>query len=228
MPESSITVTLDKRLAPVFAAVGAALGLACSLAVGPVVGWLLRTVDGAPAPLRLIDQLPLVWAMPLLTVVGLVGGWIVFGIWGEEVGQVTVDAQDVVLTSGKRRATYARAEIAGIFLDKDELVLLDHQSHELSRTRSDSGLAGRLERAFGQFGYPWMGTTDPHDARFTTWVDRSRDLEPRAHELLRGRARALADKRPGAAEEAREELMRMGVVVRDRGEEQEYRRVEPG
>jgi len=225
--ENSITVTLDKRLAPVFAAVGAVLGFALSFAVGPVVGWMLETVDGAPAPLRLLDQLPFVVLLPGLTVAGLIAGWIVFGIWGEEVGEIRVDPDELVLRSGKRRSSYRREEIAEIFLDKDELVLLDPRSRELSRTTSDSGLAAKLSEAFGRFDYPWVGTADPREELFTRWVDRSRDLQPHVHDLLRSRSRALADGRTGAAEEVRDELLRHGVVVRDRDGEQQYRTVEP-
>ncbi len=219
----AVTVTLDRRFAPAFVVVGAALGLGAAFAVGPLVDWLLDTVDGAPAPLRLIDQLPLGWAVALLTVAGAIAGLLVFAVWGDEVGEVTVDAERVVIAGTKASTSFTREEIAQIFLDKDELVLLDARSRELSRTPSDGAVAGRLAAALERFDYPWAGTSDPHE--FTPWVDRSPDLDARAHELLRRRRRALADGRTGTAEEARDELLELGVVVRDRGGRQQYRRV---
>lgn len=224
MPDAGVTVTLDRRFAPAFITVGAAVGLGVAFAVGPVVAWLLEMVDGAPAPLRLLDQLPLGWAIALLVLAGALAGWYVFLGWGREVGEVTVDAQRVVIAGSTGSVSFARAEIADIFLDKDELVLLDARSRELSRTTSDSAVAHRLAAAFEQFDYPWRGTGDPHE--FSAWVDRSPDLDAPAHELLRRRRRALADGRTGVAEEARDELLDLGIVVRDRGGRQEYRRVE--
>ena len=93
----------------------------------------------------------------------------------------------------------------------------------LSRTASDGAIAGRLAAALERFGYPWAGTSDPHE--FTLWVDRSPNLEARVHELLRRRRRALDDGRTGTAEEARDALIELGVVVRDRDGRQEYRLV---
>ena len=226
MSDASITIALDKKYAPVFIAVGAGLGLAAAAAVGPVVAWMLATVDGAPAPLRLVDQLPTTWAIPLLMLAGGVVGWFIFAVWGEEVGTVTVTHDDVLISGSKTSASFSREEIAEAFLDKDELVLLDASSRELSRTSSDGAVAQRLAAAFERFGYLWAGTTDPRDGQFTPWVDRSRDLEAHLHELLRRRRRAMADGRTGEAEEARDELLAAGIVVRDRGEQQQYRRVD--
>lgn len=138
---------------------------------------------------------------------------------------MTVSADEVVIRGSKAAATYSRDEIAEVFLDKDELVLLDPRSRELSRTTSDSAVPGLLRAAFERFGYAWAGTTDPRDTQFAEWVDRSPDLDARAHELLRRRRRALADGRSGTAEEAREGLLDLGIIVRDRGDRQQYRRV---
>lgn len=224
MSDTAVTVRVDRRFGPAFGAVGAALGLGAAFAVGPVVGWLLDTVDGAPAPLRVLDQLPFGWALVLLTVAGGVAGWAVYAVWGEDVGEVRVDAERVVVARSTTTTTFSREEVAKIFLDKDELVMLDARSHELSRTTSDSAVAGRLGAAFERFGYPWSGIGDPHE--FTPWVDRDPALDARVHDALRSRRRALADGRTGAAEEARDELRDLGVVVRDRDGRQEFRRVE--
>ncbi|WP_120003036.1 hypothetical protein [Nesterenkonia muleiensis] len=218
-----ITVTVDSKMAPAFAAAGAVIGLVASLLVGPAVSWLLERIDTAPAPLRLIDQLPLIWSMPLLTLLGAFGGWVVFSIWNDEVGRVVVDQESVRLESKKSSSIFSRQEIAEIFLDKDELVIVDDRLGELSRTVSDNGLAEKLTQAFTSYEYPWAGTKDPRDDAFTDWVDRSPGLDSAAHSLLRARRRALTDGKTGEAESLRDELAERGVVVRDRGEKQQYR-----
>lgn len=223
MAHPSSTVKLSSALIPAFVAVGAAVGLGLALAVGPAVGWMLDRLDSAPAPLRLLDQLPLVWAIPLLTVLGAVAGWLVFSMWSEKVGRVLVDERTVRLENKKATVEFSRDEIAQIFLDKDELVLLDGASQELSRTDSESGLAESFAQAFGTFEYPWLGTTDPRETAFTDWVDRSKSLNEATHQLLRARRRALTDGKVGEAESLREQLAAQGVVVRDRGERQQYR-----
>lgn len=223
MTESSVTVTVDSKLSPVFAAVGALVGLGAALLIGPVVSWLLERIETAPGLLRLIDQLPLIAAAPLLMVAGAAGGWLVFALWNEEVGRVVIDRQEVRIESKETSAVYAQDEIAEAFLDKDELVLIGDRLRELSRTTSDAGLAAKLSEAFSAFGYTWAGSQDPRDDAFQDWSDRSRDLAADTHELLRARRRALADEKSGEAEALRDDLAQRGVVVRDRDKRQQYR-----
>lgn len=223
MSRSSVTVTVDSKFAPTFASVGAGIGLVVALLVGPVVSWLLDRIDTAPAPLRLIDQLPLVWSAPILTIVGAVVGWVFFSMWNEEVGRVVIDHQGLRLESRGSPAVFAREEIAEIFMDKDELVLVDEDSRELSRTTSDNSLAQRLSEALTTFGYPWAGAKDPRESAFCDWVDRSPRLDESTHDILRARRRALTDEKTGEAQARRDELAERGVIVRDRDQKQQYR-----
>src|SRR5690606_837139 len=110
----------------------------------------------------------------------------------------------------------ARERIGGVFTDGRDLIVTDSATNELLRVNTDKVLVDRLRDAFERFDYPWQGTRDPHDHAFATWVDGSGLLDARTHDLLRARQRALADKRPGAAEDARDELRNLGIAVRDR------------
>lgn len=226
MSDASTTVSLNSTLGAVFAGAGAAAGFGVAFLVGPVVGWLLERIDSAPGPLRLVDQLPLAASIPLLAVLGALAGWIVFSLWSDDVGRVVIDQQAVRLESKVTTAEYLRAEIAQIFLDKDDLVLIGDGAQELSRTSSDSGLAPRLAQALEQFDYPWCGVGDPRETEFADWVDRSAALSEHSHTLLRARRRALADSRAGEAESLRDQLADQGIVVRDRKERQQYRLLE--
>src|SRR5690625_1233074 len=228
MSESSVTVTVDSKFGPPFAVVGAGIGLVLALLVEPVVSWLLERIDTAPAPLLLTYHLPLVWSAPLLTVLGGVVGWILFSLWNDEVGRVVIDHQAMRVEGKDSTAVFPRQEIAEVFLDKDELVLVDGDSRELSRTTSDSSLAHKLSSALTTFDYPWAGARDPRESAFVDWVDRSPELEEPVHTLLRARRRALADQKSGEAESTREQLSEHGVIVRDRDKKQQYRLISQG
>ncbi|MEV0375116.1 hypothetical protein AB0I10_36000 [Streptomyces sp. NPDC050636] len=223
--EPSVTVRLPGAWLWAVILGGAALGLGAAFAVGPLADWMISFFDGAPGPLRLAAALPLVWAVPVLTLVGGVAGALVAGAWHAENPVIEVGTDSVVVhnTTGGRHVE--RALVAEVFTDGRELVLRDADGREHVRTRVDNGLAGRLKSAFEQQGYPWRGTVDPHEADYTTWVDNAPGLEERVHTLLRMRQRALADDRTGAADEAREELRALGISVRDRDKAQQYREV---
>jgi hypothetical protein len=206
---ASTTITLDRRLTTVFITVGAAAGLALALIAGPVTAWLLDRLDSAPVFLRIIVEFPLAVTLPVLTVIGAVAGWFVFAVWEGEVGSVTLDDDGVLITQEKAATRFTREEVAEAFLDREELVLVDADSRELSRTPSDAGLHARLCAAFEARDIPWRGAVDPRQD----------------HDLLRARQRALSDKRAGEAAALRDQLRDRGLVVRDRDEAQQVRRI---
>ncbi|WP_029089401.1 YqeB family protein [Brevibacterium album] len=210
-----------------FALTGAAVGLGAAFVVRPVLGWLLGLVGDAPAPLRLAALLPLPWAIGVLTLAGLVGGWLIASIWGEGLGEVEVRADGVAVRRKGGNRFVPRAGIAEAYADKDELVLADPEGRELLRTPTDSMLHARLGAALTAQGIAWRGARDPREAEYREWVEGDGALDPEAEKLLRTRAYALQDKRKGAAAEAREALLGRGVVVRDRDGDQQYRRVPP-
>ncbi|MFD9242157.1 PH domain-containing protein [Streptomyces sp. NPDC059556] len=223
--EPPVTVRLPEAWLWVVILIGAGLGVGAAFTVGPVADGMIRLFDGAPGPLGLAAALPLVWAVPVLALVGAVAGAWVAGVWRSENPVVEVGADGVVVHDGAGGRHVARAQLAEVFTDGRELVLRGADGGEHVRTRVDSGLAERLRSAFEQHGYPWRGTVDPHEAAYTVWVDNTPDLDERAHALLRKRRRAIADDRTGAADEAREELRAQGISVRDRGKVQQYRTV---
>jgi hypothetical protein len=162
--------------------------------------------------------------VPALTVVGALAGVYVAVLARRQSPILSVNGAHVAIEEGASVRQLAREQIAAVFTDGRDLVVLDHMEGELARIRAADLPAGRLGGAFQRFGYPWHGTTDPREAEFVRWVDGSPDLDAKTHALLRTRMRALADKRVGAAEDALDELRARGVAVRDRGGAQQYRR----
>lgn len=204
--------------------VGAALGVGLAFAVGPVVTWLVDVIGGAPGLLRVLARIPLPWAVPALAVVGAVVGAMVGHAWQKDNSVVTVGPDALVVRYAGRDIHMGRDQIGAVFIDGPELVILDAAGRPLSRSKADDVLINPLRSAAETFGYPWLGTSDPHETDYVTWVDRSPDLDESAHALLRARHRALTDKRPGEAAQALDALHAAGLVVRDRAGAQQYRR----
>ncbi|MFC7327602.1 hypothetical protein [Marinactinospora rubrisoli] len=224
-PEArEVTVRIPTAWRCLVLSAGAVLGFGAAFIVGPVVDGLVRLADGAPAPLRLAAELPLAWAVPVLTATGLVLGAWLLREWERENPVVTVSGEEVVVRRAGVGLRVARDLVDGVCADGHDLVLVDRETVELVRVPADRVLVGGLRRAFQRFGYPWRGQTDPHESAFAAWVDGDPDLGERAHALLRARHRALADKRTGAAEDARDALRDLGIAIRDRRGGQQYRR----
>lgn len=222
MTENATTIDIPRGWIVGFCVAGAVVGCGAAFIVAPVVEWLLSLIGDAPGPLRIAALLPLAWAIPVLTLAGAIGGFLLTSEWRKEVSVVTVSSEGVIVESAGAKQYVARDQIAEVFGDGKDLVIADRYTNELSRSRTDGVLLKRLQRAFEEFGYPWGGT-DPYESSYVAWIDGRGDVDDRVNDLLRTRHRALADKRMGAAEDVRDELRALGVVVRDLDDAQQYR-----
>lgn len=221
-PTTTVGVSRALQLATVSATT--ALGAVLGLIVRGLVGWLERTVDGSPGPLRIAAQLPVGVAAGVLTVVGLVGGIVLVAAWQHEVAALTVADDHVELAAGGHRRWMARDEIGEAFLGRaGELTFLDRRGRLLAAASTDGVPKAGIARALTDAGYPWRGDADPYEAEFVRFVDGRDEAPPEVRALLRERAVARAEKRAPTARDLRLRLGEAGVVVRDSGDEQEFR-----
>ncbi|MGQ7788048.1 YqeB family protein [Nesterenkonia sp. K-15-9-6] len=227
-PEAPVTVRLRSRLVLAFTVAGAAMGGLVAMAIGPTAAWLMTRLDSPPTLVEMMDQVRLIWSVPVLMVLGAVIGLWVSSARDRRVGRLTIDSQTVTVDRPEGPAAFQHRDITEVFLDDADLVLLGRAGHELARTPAEDGLASELKEAFTMFGLPWSGTTDPRDVEFHPWVDRSQELDAEMHAMLRDRRRALETGDAAQAEVLRDQLAAHGVMVRDRAGGQQQIRILPG
>ncbi|KAA5829151.1 hypothetical protein ABT337_25385 [Saccharopolyspora hirsuta] len=204
---------------------GGALGLGLGFLVKPLVNWIIDLIGDAPGPLRLAATLPTAWAVPVLAVVGLLAGaWLAAEAKKESL-ELTVDPAGVRLKQDSAERYLRRDQIDAVFQDRKDLVFLDATTRQLARHKSSDLSKDEIRAAFERFGYPWAGEADPHESEFRKWLDGHPDLDEKTNGLLRARSRALADKQHGAAADLADQLQALGVVLRDRDDTQQYRRI---
>ena len=201
----------------VLAGAGAVAGTSWLLRL--VANWLV-TVPGmpVPAPVRILAALP----EPQVTI-GALGGLVLTFVGLHESLTVTVSREKVVLTRIGSSQLLEGAAVQGAFCEGKQLVVLGRYAEELAREPCDLR-EQRLAEAFGRHGYHWLDG-DPYAGEFRRWVPGTTALPREANVLLQARREALDDK--DAADdvrELREELARLGVVVRDDKTRQSWRR----
>lgn len=187
-----------------------------------LVGWLV-TLPWVPfkGPLRLIDSIPEPWGTLGAVAVGLAGGLVLALMWhGERLG-VTVSPERILLEGDEYAATFERADVAAVFVDKKQLVLLGHDTGELARRPSELEVTA-LKAVFTRFDYPWRDG-DPHAGEYRRWVPDIPGLPPGANALLAARAKRLNSLDDTDAKELRAELVKLGVIVRDEKKKQYWR-----
>lgn len=207
--------------------------------LGAGAGWLLKAIAGwivslpwAPlqGPFRLVEELVASFGEPQATIgalsLGAVAGLVLAFIAEQERLIVSVSNSQVRVARGESSQAFDSSSVRAVFVDAKQLVLLGQSGEELVREVSELD-TDRLRAAFVARGYPWLSGGDPYKDEYRLWVEDTPDLPAGADALLNARARALEsgdnDKEDAAA--LREELSRLGIVVKDENRHQYWRRI---
>ncbi|KUL30021.1 YqeB family protein [Actinoplanes awajinensis] len=114
-----------------------------------------------------------------------------------------------------------RGEVTAVYLDGDDLVVLDRESRQAARC-VPRARRRVLAATFPEFGYPWRDA-DPYAGLYHRWTPSSDALPPAADAVLSARAVAVRKKAAKEARELRATLEKLGYSVRDEGGEQLWR-----
>jgi len=210
-----------------FGGFGAA-GVALGFLVPYIAGWLAR-LPWAPfqGPARLISHFDGTWLRLALMAPGGIAGLAVAFIAVRELLTAVIDDSEVRFEKDGKRRAFARSEIAAVFVDGKQLVVLGTSGHELLRENTDEP-AKAWAAAFRKHGYPWSDDGDPHRDLYRRWVPDMPDLPASAHALLKARELALRKKDKTDAEDLRKELAKLGYAVREEGTRQYWRQIPGG
>ena len=199
--------------------------------IGALVGWVIQPIarwasDVDPIPFGRVTEAIAswhsVWATIVPIAVGVAAG-LAFALYVlHDAASVVIGARTLKLTRGDKSATFDRDEIDAIFVDAKQLVLLDQRTAELARESFDSH-ADRLAAELRQRRYPWFDG-DPYAASYRRWLDGAPELSYSEHFVLRTREKALENDDKDDLADLRRELTRLGLVIRDEGHRQYWRR----
>ncbi|GAB3549745.1 hypothetical protein J2S53_001172 [Actinopolyspora lacussalsi] len=203
----------------VFTVLGAGLGWGVRL----LADWLV-SLPWAPmrGPAELVNSLPEPWVTLGLVALGALGGITLALHAYHDSLTVTVAADRVALHRRGSTREWPGGTVDVACRDGKQLVLLDGDTAELAREEFDLK-TDRLATAFRTHGYRWADE-DPCADEFRRWVPDTPGMPTGADALLKARAKALRHGDSGEdARELRDELARIGVVVRDSDKKQYWR-----
>lgn len=135
--------------------------------------------------------------------------------------RVTIGAGEVSLRTGDREVTVPRAEIDSVFMERNELIILDRESRQTFRGESQAD-PGPLRTTFLEYGYPWRDD-DPFTDLYRPWVPESGELPVAVEAVLSARALAVRKKAGEEAAQLRGSLEKLGYAIRDDGDRQLWR-----
>ncbi|MBE1878225.1 hypothetical protein [Myceligenerans pegani] len=205
---------------------GTALGVLLGLFGPGLARGLTSLIERTPFPVHgLVERLGEIdqaWSLPVLGGAGLLGGIFLAVVALGEAPELEVARDHLEHRQEDRELWVERAETAVAFRDRNDLVLL----------ASDGGLRARLDisdlprtkirGALTGDGWP-LRDDDPYDADFQPWADGRPGFTPEEQALLRERREKRKDK--AARRTADEALAAAGLVVRERDDRLQVRRV---
>jgi hypothetical protein len=204
--------------------------------LGSLVGWGLKAIAGwvaalpwAPfqGPFKLITSIKEPYGLLGALALGLLAGLVLAYIVTHDLLTIAVSTDEVTFTRADAETTVERAAATAVFFDKKKIVILGAQGVELAREDSDL-TRERVREAFVAHGFPWQDSGDPYAADFMVWVPDEPRLPVGANALFAAREKALSDDSNGTAAELRQELSKLGVVVREEKKRQYWRLVKSG
>lgn len=199
--------------------------------LGLILGYFLPAIAewaaGLPwfpfqGPLELVASVHGKWITIVTTFIGLVAGMWLSDLVIKESLFITVTDDEVVLKIKGSVQRFSRSDIAAMFIDGKNLVLLGNAGQELAREPYESTPA-KIADTFVKHGYPWSFAGDPYETEYRLWVDDTPDLPPALNALLRAREQALQKEDVESAREIQREAGKLGIMVRDRGKFQYWR-----
>jgi hypothetical protein len=197
-------------------AAGAGLGWVIHL----LPGWIVR-IPFVPmrGPFKLAARLPEPEATVGALLLGAVGGLVLAFLVDRESMTVRMSRTEVTLARPGTTRTVPRADVVVAYRDGDQLVLLGRTGRELAR--EPSHLTER--RLAPLFGAAWSAR-DPYADAYRRWVPNLPDVPAEPAALFAARQQALDRGDTDDAKELRDELARLGYVVRDERKKQHFRR----
>ncbi|MCA2217735.1 YqeB family protein [Jidongwangia harbinensis] len=202
-----------------------AAGAGLCLLLDRLADWAVE-LPWAPlrGPLRVIGQIPEPQATIGALVLGGVAGTVLALLIDAESLTVRVSGTDVVLHRPGVTRTVPRADVAMAFRDGERLVLLGRTGRELAREPAHLS-PKRLRPAFAAHGVAWSDR-DPYADAYRRWIPDSPQVPPEAHAVFAARQEAIRTGDDRDTAELRDELARLGFVVRDERKRQYWRRVD--
>lgn len=158
-----------------------------------------------------------------LAAVGLILGFFLSMYIYSEILKMEVNRDYVVVDVFDKKSEIKKSDIQSVYKEGKKLVIIDTDGYELVRQETDHP-AAKLENAFRKFHYPWVGV-DTYKGEFFEWTAGHEKLSDTANMMLYERRQAKRDDEGKKVKDLKDDLMELGIVVKDSDDSQLVRLV---
>ncbi|WP_077324878.1 YqeB family protein [Virgibacillus siamensis] len=190
-----------------------------------IVGWLINIpIIPFQDLIKYILSLDGIWLRIICTALGFCAGLFGALLIINDTLHITVNDREINIKQGGTNQSFQQNTIQYIYPDNKQLVIVGNNGYELLRSETDEKQKD-LRTAFNDHGYPWSDD-DPYADSFQRWVEGNPDLSPAVNALMRARDKALQKDDKDEINDLRNELVKLGIIVRDEKKKQYWRKAE--
>lgn len=153
------------------------------------------------------------WMNRGLAIVGFILGVFLSFFIFTEILKMEVNRDYVVVDIFDKKSEIKKTDIQSVFKEGKKLVIIGNDGYELLRQDTDYSTA-KLKSAFQKYHYPWV-SEDPYINEFFKWTVSNEELSETANMILYERRQAKRDDDEKKVKNLNQDLMELGVVVKD-------------
>lgn len=153
------------------------------------------------------------WLNRGLAILGFITGVFLSIFIFTEILKLEVNRDHVVVDIFDKKSEIRKSDIQSVFKEGKKLVIIGKDGFELLRQETDYSTA-KLENTFQKFHYPWV-REDPYINEFFKWTAGHDELSDTANAILYERRQAKRDDDEKKVKNLKNDLMELGIVVKD-------------
>lgn len=206
-------------------------------AISPVVlgtiGWFLpnllelikrTSVFSDSKVIELLSSFNPLWVSIILMFVGgFIGILLSLTIYSEAL-KMSVNNQEIIINKDDKEKKIRKSEVKEIFMEDNTVVIIGNKSQELLSGNTDIK-RNKIKEIFLYHHYPWS-EQDPYVDEFDIWTLEDNAFGEKINAILYERRNAIREGDKKKAKNLKMDLNELGIVVKDRNEDQYVRKVQ--
>ncbi|MFS0646946.1 hypothetical protein [Siminovitchia sp. 179-K 8D1 HS] len=197
------------------------------------IGWFL------PKLLELIKRIPVFsdskviellnsfnpfWVSIILMFAGgIIGILLSLTIYSEAL-KMSVNNQEIMINKDDKEKKIRKSEVKEIFMEDNTVVIIGNKGQELLSENTDIK-RNKIKEIFLYHHYPWS-EQDPYVDEFVLWTLEDNAFGEKINAILYERRNAIREGDKKKAKNLKMDLNELGIVVKDRNEDQYVRKVQ--
>lgn len=197
-----------------------------------IIGWfipnLLEMIKRTPliGDLKIIELLNLInpfWLSVIFTIIGVIVG-ILFSlsIYSDAL-KMKITSEDIHVSKDEQEKQIPKSNIKSVFVDKRQVVIIDHEDRELLRETSDIN-PKKIKDTFLLHSFPWVDQ-DPFEQEYSLWNLEDERFSSSINAILYERRNAMREGNTKKAKHLCKDLNELGVFIKDKEADQYVRSI---